>query len=282
MSFSERPDPRRNPAAAPSGRVSRWPRGERTTSFQCLLDLDAELAEELDTDARRVARAAATTITFRSDSGGVDLSEWLVRAHGGPGLLVLEGVLALTVRVGDRVSAELLGPGDLLQTFPSDIEQLVGCQTDTRALAPVRFALLDAALARRVRFWPQISQALLRRTGTRIVSLNIQRAIAAQPRLEVRLALLLWHLGGRWGKVEKGGVRLALPLTHQLLGQLIGAERPSVSHALSRLASMGLVTGHGDEWHLHGSLEDQLPNMIEASSDRAEQIVAAVAALRPH
>ena len=59
----------------------------------------------------------------------------------------------------------------------------------------------------------------------------------------------------RWGKVEPGGIRLPLPLTHQLLGQLIGAERPSVSHALGRLPHAGLVTGHGDEWHLHGTLE---------------------------
>ena len=63
---------------------------------------------------------------------------------------------------------------------------------------------------------------------------------------------MLWHLAARWGKVELGGIRLSLPLTHRLLGQLVGAERPSVSHALARLAEAGLVTGRGDEWHLHG------------------------------
>ncbi len=109
----------------------------------------------------------------------------------------------------------------------------------------------------------------------------MQRAIAAQPRLEVRLALILWHLAARWGKVERGGIRLPLPLTHQLLGRLVGAERPSVSHALARLAQTGLVTGHGDEWHLHGSLGDQLAWMIEPLGDRTEQLVAAVISLRP-
>jgi hypothetical protein len=43
-----------------------------------------------------------------------------------------------------------------------------------------------------------------------------------------------------------------------LLGQLIGAERPSVTHALARLSRAGVITGHDDEWHLHGRLEDQL------------------------
>jgi CRP-like cAMP-binding protein len=114
--------------------------------------------------------------------------------------------------------------------------------------------------------------------GRRVVNLNVQRAIAAQPRLEVRLALLLWHLAGRWGKVEPGGIRLSLPLTHQLLGQLVSAERPSVSHALARLAHAGLITGHGDEWHVHGSLEEQLPAM--ADNGRAARIVATVDASR--
>src|SRR5205085_7055550 len=136
------------------------------------------------------------------------------------------------------------------------------------------------AFVKRVRFWPQIGLALLRRAGRRAINLDVQRAIAAQPRLEVRLALLLWHLAGRWGKVEPGGVRLPLPLTHQLLGQLVGAERPSVSHALARLAQNGLVTGQGDEWHLHGSLEEQLPTMVADSNGRAAQIVAAVSSSR--
>jgi hypothetical protein len=72
---------------------------------------------------------------------------------------------------------------------------------------------------------------------------------------------MLWHLAARWGRVELGGIRLSLPLTHRLLGQLVGAERPSVSHALARLAEAGLVTGRGDEWHLHGTLEHHLVSL---------------------
>ena len=73
------------------------------------------------------------------------------------------------------------------------------------------------------------------------------RAITSQPRLEVRLVLLLWHLAARWGRVEPSGIRLSLPLTHRLLGQLVAAERPSISHALKRLAQAGLVTGPTDD-----------------------------------
>jgi CRP-like cAMP-binding protein len=191
---------------------------------------------------------------------------------------VLDGVLAAGIHVGDRIAAELLGAGDVIQPWRGEDEELLACDVQWRALVPSRFALLDDAFAQRAARWPPITSALLRRAGRRTRRLNLQRAISAQPRLDVRLALLLWHLAARWGKVEPGGIRLPLPLTHQLLGRLIGAERPSVSHALARLAEAELVTGHGDEWHIHGSLEQQLPSMLEAASTRVEWVGMASAA----
>ena len=248
---------------------------ERPSSYQYLLDLDVDLAEQLDLRMRLVARSAATAITFEVDAGEVPLSGWLASAAPGPGVLVLEGVLAVDVRVGDRTAAELIGAGDLLQAWTREDEDLLACDVAWRALVPARFALLDAGFAERVRPWPEFTQVLLRRCGRRARDLSVQRAIASQPRLEVRLTLLLWHLAARWGKVERGGIRLPVPLTHQLLGRLVGAERPSVSHALGRLADAGLVRGHGDEWHLSGSLEDQLASINEPSGSRVEQLVAA-------
>ena len=62
---------------------------------------------------------------------------------------------------------------------------------------------------------------------------------------------------------------LSLPLTHRLLGQLVAAERPSVSHALARLAQAGLVTGAPGDWHLHGKLDEHLGSLIERTRDRA-------------
>jgi CRP/FNR family transcriptional regulator, cyclic AMP receptor protein len=248
--------------------------GTYPASSKCLLDLDPDLADELPADLRRIARGAATALVFEVDPGPVQLQPWLNRTAEGPGVLVLDGVLAIGVRVGDRTSVELIGAGDVVQAPGDGGEWLLTCSVTWRALSPMRLAALDAAFSRRVRFWPAIGQQLLSRSARRAINLDVQRAIAAQPRLEVRLALLLWHLAGRWGKVEPGGVRLPVPLTHHMLGQLIGAERPSVSHALARLAHSGLVTGHGAEWHLHGSLEEELPAMLHAPDGRAEAILA--------
>ncbi len=256
---------------------ARWRRrpAQRPSSFRYLLDLDVDLAEELDVRMRMVARPAVTAITFDVDPGEIDMSSWLQAASGGAGVLVLDGVLAINVRVGDRNAAELVGAGDLLQPWHGEEEELLVCDLGWRALVPARFALLDIGFAQRVQPWPQIDGALLRRAGRRTRRLNVQRAIAAQPRLDVRLALLLWHLAARWGKVEPGGIRLPVPLTHHLLGRLVSAERPSVSHALARLAQAGLISGHGDEWHLHGTLQEQLASMTEPERERVQQLVAA-------
>jgi CRP-like cAMP-binding protein len=110
--------------------------------------------------------------------------------------------------------------------------------------------------------WPQIGHALLRRSERRAEDLGAMRAISCQPRLEVRLVLFLWHLAARWGRVEPGGIHLTLPLTHRLLGQLVAAERPSISHALSRLNDAGLVKGAAGDWHLQGDLDAQLESLI--------------------
>lgn len=248
---------------------------ERPSSNRYLLDLDIDLAEELDVRMRLVARPAATAMICDVDVGEVQLAAWLAAAAKGPGVLILDGVLAANVKVGDRIAAELLGSGDLVEPRIGTEDDLLMSDVGWRALLPVRYAVLDASFADRVKPWPQIMQALLRRVERRTRSLNVQRAITCQPRLDVRLALLLWHLAARWGRVEPGGIRLPLPLTHQLLGRLVGAERPSVSHALARLARAGFVTGHGDEWHLYGSVGDQLSAMVDPAGGRVEELVAA-------
>jgi CRP/FNR family cyclic AMP-dependent transcriptional regulator len=241
--------------------VSGSPRGSE--SLRYVLDLDHELADSLDVGVRLAARRMTAALVIHADTGGLDLGEHLCDLRRGPGVLIIDGVLAVNVTVGDRVASELLGAGDLLEPDTSEPDELFSCSTAWRVLVPARMAVLDDGFADRVSQWPQLTQVLLTRAERRAHSLNVQRAIASQPRLEIRLALLLLHLASRWGHVEPGGVRLRLPLTHQLLGTLVGAERPSVSHALARLAHSGLVTGAGDEWHLHAHVDERFDAMLD-------------------
>jgi CRP/FNR family cyclic AMP-dependent transcriptional regulator len=232
-------------------------------SLLYLLDHDSELADGLDASMRLAARRLATAIVFEADPGEMALHRRLAEIGSGPGILVLKGVLAVNVTVGGRIASELVGSGDLLESDTSDQDELFTCSTGWRCLTTGRFAVLDSGFAERVGQWPQLTQVLLARAERRTHSLNVQRAIASQPRLEIRLALLLLHLASRWGRVEPGGVALTLPLTHQLLGRLVGAERPSVSHALGRLHRSGLVTGTGHEWHLHARVDETFDAMLD-------------------
>jgi CRP-like cAMP-binding protein len=50
--------------------------------------------------------------------------------------------------------------------------------------------------------------------------------------------------------VTPDGVRLELPLTHAVLGKLVGAHRPSVTTALGSLVDRGLVVRAEDGWVL--------------------------------
>jgi hypothetical protein len=252
---------------------------ERPSSFRYLLDVDLDLADEFDVRMRLVARPAVTAVTYDVGVGDLGLCDW-VPGGAALGVLVLDGVVAVGVRVCDRVATELVGAGDLLQRCNGEDADLLGCDVDWRVLVPSRLAILDTAFAERVRPWPQITRTLLERSARRTRNLQMQRAIASQPRLEVRLVLLLWHLAARWGKVEPGGIRLPLPLTHRLLGTLIGAERPSVSHAVSRLAHAGIVSGGSDAWHLHGALENQLRAIGEPAGGRSERLASMVMAAR--
>ncbi|HEX8975506.1 MAG TPA: hypothetical protein VF781_03245 [Solirubrobacteraceae bacterium] len=219
-----------------------------------LLDADDDLATEFDVRTRLAARPGITVKVLRADVGECDLGPTLAGLRDGYGLLILDGLIAFGMRVGDRTATELVGAGDLLAPMLSRTEAMLERRDEWRVLAPTQLALLDANFAARVRSWPQIAQTLLRRASRRTADVDEMRAIACHPRLEVRLDLLFWHLAGRWGRVEPTGIKLTLPLTHRLLGQLVAAERPSISHALSRLACAGLITGCAGDWHLHGSV----------------------------
>jgi CRP/FNR family cyclic AMP-dependent transcriptional regulator len=238
-----------------------------------LLDADGDLADEFDVRTRIAVRQGTTVKVLEADVGECDLAPAFASAalHRGFGLLILDGLLAFEMRVGDRTAIELIGAGDLLQPCTHPAEEMLERTDAWRVLMPARLALLDSEFAERVRPWPQIVQALLRRASRRTADVDAMRAIACHPRLEVRLDLLFWHLAARWGRIEPAGIKLALPLTHRLLGQLVAAERPSITNALARLSHAGLVTGAAGDWHLHGSLAAHR----ESLADRGTQSGAA-------
>ncbi|HEX2085984.1 MAG TPA: helix-turn-helix domain-containing protein [Solirubrobacteraceae bacterium] len=225
-----------------------------------LLDADPDLGEGLpDAEfalARRHLRARVRTL----DRGPWDWSGE-PRPRGHLGLLVLDGVLVRDVAVRGRCCAELIGAGDVLRPWDQaeDVDASVGHDYRWEVLQRARVAELDARLGAVLARWPSIVSVLIARSLRRVRSLGLQQSLAQVQGVDVRLHLVLWHLADRWGRVTPGGVVLPLPLTHQLLGRLIGARRPSVTSALRQLDGEGLVHRLGDGgWLLRGAPREML------------------------
>jgi CRP/FNR family cyclic AMP-dependent transcriptional regulator len=165
---------------------------------------------------------------------------------------VLEGVLIRRVGSGGRYGAELLSDGDLLRPWDFDGDDTLGFETIWRVLTPTRFAVLDSGWAARMARFTRVGPALAGRALVRSRRLAAMMAIAQQPRLEERLLMLFWEIADRHGRVFADGVHVDLPLTHEVIGHLTAARRPSVSGALTRLAGQGRLRRDGDTWVLAG------------------------------
>src|SRR5690349_24973129 len=101
--------------------------------------------------------------------------------------------------------------------------------------------------------FPEITAALFDRLSERSLRLATTQAISQLTRVDRRLKALFWHLAERWGRVSGDGVIVPLAFTHRLLGELVGARRPTVSSALSELTERGeLVRRPDGAWLLRG------------------------------
>jgi CRP-like cAMP-binding protein len=153
------------------------------------------------------------------------------------GLLVLDGLLSRRVQLGGRSSVELLGAGDLVRPWQHDAHApTIPRVADWRVREPVTAAVLEPRVIEAIgRTAPAVLTELLARSVRRAHALCARLAIVQMPRLEDRLLALFWHLADRWGRVDRDGVLLPLPLSHATLAELVAAQRPSVSIALKQL-----------------------------------------------
>jgi Crp-like helix-turn-helix domain len=121
-------------------------------------------------------------------------------------------------------------------------------------------AILDDRVLPALRAWPAIGSRLIARAARQAARAAEQRAISQLPRVELRIRALLWHLAERWGRIGASGVLVPLELTHEALGRLVGARRPTVTLALSELARTGAVTRRADgSWVLRADSNPSSP-----------------------
>lgn len=232
-----------------------------------LLDADPDLAPQLTGGRREEAQRDLVVRVRRLAVGSWDVGRLATAAADHVGLLVLDGVLAREVVVADHASAELLGPGDVLRPWQDDgVGALLPIDVRWSVLSPTTLAVLDRRVGSELGRWPEITMSLLDRLSERSLRLATTQAISQLTRVDRRLSALFWHLAERWGRVGGEGVVVPLALTHRVLGQLIGARRPTVSTALSELAERGELTRRPDgSWLLRGDP----PNLSGSGPRRA-------------
>lgn len=204
-----------------------------------LLDQDPDLQTGLGTGpeldaARRHARAVVYEVSppaFKTAMiDAYPRTGWL-------GLLLLDGLLVRHVQLGRRASCELCGPGDLLRPWdPDGVHDPLMITVEWQILKPTRLAVLDTDFTRRTARWPSIHSQLTARVAQRARDLALTQAVTQFPTAHTRLLILFWLLAQRFGKVTPDGVLITLPVTHKLLGMMIGTQRPTVTLALRRLA----------------------------------------------
>src|SRR3954469_9456357 len=127
-----------------------------------VLEEDPELGEVLAAEERARAEEAAVArveaVAASSPRGAVDLD----RFSEGYGMLVLDGILARRVTLGQFECTELLGQGDLLRpwTFQTASTASIPSGVTWNVVAPVRMAALDRRFAVAVAQWPEVSATL--------------------------------------------------------------------------------------------------------------------------
>lgn len=213
---------------------------ETATPRVALLDADPDLAAHVEADERMRARAIVSTPALELPTGPWDrsaLSEWGERTFGA---VVLSGLITRHLDVGGHPGLEFYGPGDLIGAWGLEVATLPADEAWT-ATVPSRLALLDDRFLAAVRRWPRLVTGLFERGRQQHDRLALQLVIAEQPRVEERLLSLFWHLSERFGHVNRDGIVLSLALTHEALGRLIGARRPTVTLALKALADREAV-----------------------------------------
>ena len=224
-----------------------------------LLELEPDLGARLSDADRAEARREVVLPTAAIPRGPwtVETLERAGQVRGEvTGFLVLRGVVTMEVSVLDRTCVRLIGSRELilLDTLPTDALPVTW---GWAAHAPTDVAIFDDRLLVIGKRWPRLLSTILERAAHQTRQTLLQQAISQLPRVEDRIRALFWVIAERQGLVRADGVFVPLAVTHELIAQMIGGQRPTVSLGLTRLAEQGLLRPVEGGWLLHpASRED--------------------------
>src|SRR5215213_5675572 len=115
-------------------------------------------------------------------------------------------------------------------------------EVQARALVPslvctLKTEILEQLIERN----PAVALAIVRMLSDRLRQAEVRFAELAHKQVPARLASLILRLSASEGIVSREGIRLDTTYTHEQLGTMISATRPSVTRAMKELREKGAV-----------------------------------------
>lgn len=217
-----------------------------------LLEVEPDFGLFLTAEERAEAQRVTVPV-LTVGRGKFDLESRLQDA-GAFGAVIVDGVLVHRLVLADHPALRLLGPGDILSRQGGSGGPI--SQSTYRTPGEVRLALLDDRVLATAQHFPRLFAGLHVRMGEQHQRLAAQLVICQLPKVEDRILGMLWLLAETWGHVTPSGTTLPVALTHDALGECIGARRPTVSLALKDLSDRGALMRQAGGWLLLESLPD--------------------------
>ena len=170
----------------------------------------------------------------------IDEGQSLTIPEGCRGFVVVSGHLAGRVAVYGGTGVELAGPGDVIlvdERDATDDPRVVFSGVDACQVAWIQDKSWRAMLRH-----PAWSKALIEAQAQRADHLRALQAASTLTRVDDRILGAMWLLAERFGHVTADGTVVGIPLAHRLIGELIGARRPTVTTAVSKLTAEGYLS----------------------------------------
>jgi CRP-like cAMP-binding protein len=233
-----------------------------TRSSGLVLDLDPDLGRNIGPDEWEVAHQACRGELLDLPRGPWPGAGDAADREDLVAFVIVDGLLARELWLRDRCMVELLGRGDVLQPPLATEPPRLATETRLTAVSDLVLIVLGQPFVSAAARWPTLLTALQRRLEAQRESLAIQGLIAHLPNAQHRLLTMLWHLADRWGHVTPEGIVLPWPVSHEILGRLVAASRPTVTIALRGLEASDAVHRREDGSWLLTAIAERMINAI--------------------
>jgi CRP-like cAMP-binding protein len=118
------------------------------------------------------------------------------------------------------------------------------------ALVPTQVTLISADLRDRLLAIPAVAPLMFDALAATLRQKHRTIEALARPHHRDRVRAKLLQLAADHGVVGLDGIRLDLPLTHELLGEMTGSARETVTRSIDELQSQGFVVRRGRSYRL--------------------------------